>query len=426
MTDQPEATPMRPNTDKRREPQFFPGRMGTRMYSMAALLERIEESFLEEHSPDQLREADTAPKRIKLILETTNYVLAVESVQLASDAKAELIRRAYSRLYGYGPLDVLFMDDRVTTIALNGAERAAVRYGHGDLVDLEPIFEDDEHLRAVVERLLIDAGAELRDDLSAIETSLMIGDRLVSLSVVLPSIAFGYNVDIRVHPPQPPTLDDLAHDGFMSEDALKLLRQLLASKYGFVIAGETETGKTTLLNALANELPGEAIVAVERAGELRLPERIKRMRVQWPVGDQPGVSFSDQILAALVDGADCVLLDEVRSDEPQAIAPLLSLDTPPRQIWVVRGAPDHKRMQSALGMLARRAEVGQGETLVHALYERLPFIVTVARIREQLQLFSIAEWQSRADNDYPDYVMLMRYQEGRAQLTGNTPARWLD
>ncbi len=426
MTDQPEINPLHPNADKGREPQFFPGRMGTRMYSLAALLERIEESFLEEYSADQLREADTAPKRIKLILETINYVLAVESVQLSAEVKAELIRRAYSRLYGYGPLDVLFMDERVTTIALNGADRAAVRYGHGDLVDLEPIFEDEEHLRAVVERLLTDAGAELRDDLAAVETSLKIGDRLVSLNVVLPSIAFGYNVDIRVHPAKTPTLDELAEHGFMSDVALQMLRSLLASKYGFVIAGETETGKTTLLNALVNELPGESIVAVERAGELRLPEHVKRLRVQWPVGDLPGVPFSDQILAALVDGAGCILLDEVRSDEPQAIAPLLSLDDPPRQIWVVRGAPDHKRMQSALGMLARRAEVGQGETLVHALYERLPFIVTVARIREQLQLFSIAEWQSRADNDYPDYVTLMRYQEGRAQLTGNTPARWLD
>jgi hypothetical protein len=70
--------------------------------------------------------------------------------------------------------------------------------------------------------------------------------------------------------------------------------------------------------------------------------------------------------------------------------------------------------------------LGQGEALVHALYERLPFMVTVARIRGRLQLFSIAEWQSRIDTDYPDYVMLMRYEEGRAQVTGTPPARWLD
>ena len=149
--------------------------------------------------------------------------------------------------------------------------------------------------------------------------------------------------------------------------------------------------------------------------------------MRWPVGDTPGASFGDQIFAgAWRTIPSCLLLDEVRSDEPEAIAPLLELENPPRQIWVVRGAPHHKRLQSALGMLARRADMAQGEALVHALYERLPFIVTVARIREQLQLFSIAEWQSRIDSDYPDYVMLMRYEEGRAQLTGTPPARWLD
>jgi hypothetical protein len=148
--------------------------------------------------------------------------------------------------------------------------------------------------------------------------------------------------------------------------------------------------------------------------------------VRWQAGETPGASFADQIFAALEREPTCLLLDEVRSDEPGAIAPLLELDNPPRQIWVVRAAPDHKRLQSALGMLARRADAARGEAPVHALYERLPFMVTVARIRGQLQLFSIAEWQSRIDTDYPDYIMLMRYEEGRAQLTGTPPARWLD
>jgi Flp pilus assembly CpaF family ATPase len=422
MTDQP----LHHDADKGREPRLVPGRSGTRMYSMAALLERIEDAFRDEHDAAQLREADTAQARLKLILETTDYVLAVESVRLTADEKADLVRRAYSQLFGYGPLDGLFLDERVTTISLNGVDSAAVRYGHGELVDMPLLFEDDEHLRAVVERLLIDAGAELRDDLPAIETGLTIGDRPVSLSAILPSIAFGLNVDIRLHPRHAPTLEELVQNGFMTEVALKILRPLLDSKYGFVIAGETETGKTTLLNALAQELhQQDHVVSIERAGELRLPPAISPFVVRWPVSDQPGASFGDQILAALSTEPNCLLLDEVRSDEPEAIAPLLELENPPRQIWVVRGAPDHKRLQNALGMLARRAAPGQGETLVHALYERLPFMVTVARIRGQLQLFSIAEWQSRIDTDYPDYVMLMRYEEGRAQPTGNPSARWL-
>ncbi|MFN8448877.1 MAG: hypothetical protein U0521_09865 [Anaerolineae bacterium] len=50
----------------------------------------------------------------------------------------------------------------------------------------------------------------------------------------------------------------------MTREALDL-RALLASGHGFVIAGETETGKTTLLNALANELPPGRRVRIGRA-----------------------------------------------------------------------------------------------------------------------------------------------------------------
>ncbi len=411
--------------DEGHEPKLVPGRMGRRMFSMAALRERIVDAFAEENDAARLREADTTSKRYKLILDTADYVIAVELIQISSDDKADLLRSVYSLLFGYGALDELFADERVTTIALNGIDHAAVRYGHGELVSLPPLFEDEDHLRLVINRLISEAGAELKSDDPVVETGLTIGGRPISLSVVQPSIAFGFNVDIRLHPRSAPTLDDLVAQGFMTEPAVMLLRSLLASPYGFVIAGETETGKTTLLNAIAQEIGG-TIAAVERASELRLPPDATGFSVRWATGDSPGASFADQINAALARQPACLLIDEVRSDQPEAIAPLLSVEIPPRQVWVVRAAPHHKRLQSALGMLARRADLAQGEALVHALYERLPFMVTVARIQERLQLFSIAEWQSRVDTDYPDYVMLLRYENGRAQPTGTAPARWLD
>jgi pilus assembly protein CpaF len=203
-----------------------------------------------------------------------------------------------------------------------------------------------------------------------------------------------------------------------------LIQRIAASEYGIAIVGDTESGKTTLLNALAQILPTDgAAAAVERAGELRLAPEYERLTATWAVGDVPGVTFGQQIERALERQPSLLLLDEVRSDEPLAIAPLLERDDPPRQVWAIRGVPDAKRLQSALGMLARRS--GIGEANVHALYERLPFVLTTARIQGRLQLFSIAEWQSRPDSDYPDYVMLMQYREGAARDTGRTLARWV-
>jgi Flp pilus assembly CpaF family ATPase len=420
---------LRRDADKGREPQLIPGQLGQRWISMNALVEQIESAFVEEHGDDspELLEANTPSKRLKLVLAVTDYVLSVESAQVSNQEKADIINRVYSNLFGYGPLDALFLDGRVTTISLDGVDKAAVRYSHGELTSLGPIFQNDEHLRRVLKRLLIDAGADLQEDQPYIEVGLMAGERPVCLNLVAPPVAFQFTADIRVHPAQLPTWDDLLALNFLTSQAVELLKALASSSYGLMIVGESESGKTTILSLLVQSVPNpERMVSVERAGELRLPPGAERLSVKWPVGDQPGISFGDLIAQALAKNPATLLLDEVRSDEPQTIAPLLELSNAPRQIWSFRGAIFTKRLGSALGMLARRADVGGGEDRVRALYERLPYVIAVNRSNNALRLWSIGEWQFKHSPDYPTYTPLLQIEEGQLKLTGERPERVLD
>ncbi|NWG15966.1 MAG: Flp pilus assembly complex ATPase component TadA [Chloroflexi bacterium] len=418
-----------PGGELGRQPHLIPGQMGRRLYSMAALAERIEAAFIEEYGLDSpaLRQADTPASRLKLVLGTTDYVLAVESVQLAAPEKADLVSRVYSDLFGYGPLDALFLDERVTTIALEGADQASVRYGHADLSALGAIFQDEKHLRRVLKRLLLDAGAEMRDDQPYIETGLQVGDRPVCINLMSPPVTLRLTADIRVHPASPPDANSLIENGFWTAQASTLLKALAASSYGLIVVGEPESGKTTLLGLLAGWLPQpERALAVERAGELRLPPGVERLAARWPVGDAPGISFGEQIGRALALRPGCLLLDEVRADEPLTIAPLLTMPDAPRLIWSFRGPIFEKRLSSALGMLARRADMSQSEEMVRALYRRLPFVVTVNRLNGALRLWSVGEWQFKHSPDYPTYVPLMRVEGGALRLTGERPALELD
>ena len=413
---------LRRNADAGREPELIAAQLGQRQISYQALLELIERQFIEEYAESvAFQEADTATKRLKLLLGTVDYVMAVESIHVMNDDKAAIMNAAYSNLFGYGPLDSLLLDERVTTISLEGVDKASVRYGHGDLESIGPLFEDEAHLVRILRRLLIDAGTDLADDLPFIETGLQVDGRPVCVSLLTPMMSFGYNADIRVHPKQAPSLDDLVASGFMNKQAAEILVALAKSPHGLVIVGDTEAGKTTLLSALAHQLEEQAgVVAVERAGELRLPVGLEKRVVRWPLDDETGITFGDQIALTLEQQPTCILLDEVRSDEPQSIAPLLEEPEAPRQIWSFRGPFDSKRLRNALGMLARRADVGQGEALVNALYERLPFIVTVWRANGQIRLYSIAEWQYR-QSDYPDFVLLLSTTSGEQKLTGQQP-----
>jgi Flp pilus assembly CpaF family ATPase len=419
----------RKDADKGREPELVSGQAGRRLYSLNALAERIAAAFVEEFGTDSevLREADTPTKRLKLLLGTVDYVVAVESIALAPAEKADVINRAYSALFGYGPLDKLFLDPRLTTIVLEGADQASVRYGHGELESLGPVFQSADEYRRVIGRILREAGAELREDQPFIEAGFMAGDRPACINLVAPPLTIQLTADIRVHGVTLPTLDELVGSGFMTEQARHLLEAIMKSPHGLLVVAETESGKTTLLSVLAQLLPNPAqTVAVERAGELRLPSGVQQLTARWPVGEEPGISFGEQIGQALALNPACLLLDEVRSDEPLTIAPLLEQAGAPRLIWSFRGAIFAKRLQSALSMLARRADFGQGEEFVRALYQRLPFVVTINRVGGQLRLWSIAEWQFRHSPDYPTYTTLMQVSEGQLRVTDDRSALALD
>src|SRR5690606_29282941 len=133
------------------------------------------------------------------------------------------------------------------------------------------------------------------------------------------------------------------------------------------------------------------LTSVERTSELILPEGAERLSTQWAVGDKSGITFGEQIQAALDKNPKILVIDEVRNDEPASIAPLLSNESVPRQIWSFRGASESKRLTSALGILARMADSTQSEIMVRQLYQRLPFLIIIKRRKGKLQIREVAE-----------------------------------
>ncbi len=421
-----ELRKVRIDADKGREPELLSSRMGRRSFSTAALLERVVDEFILEHGGGStaLQEADTEAKRLKLLLGVTDYVLAVESIQIEDAQKAELIRRTYTELFSYGPLDQLFENGQITTITLEGADKISVRYGHGELVSLAPVFEDEAHLRKLVKRLLLEAGAELSESLPIIEAGLTVNQRRISINVAGPPVTILVSVDIRVHPKEPITLNDFVSREVMTPEAAELLKSIGQSEHGLIVVGDTESGKTSLLSALAalwDENTG--ICSVERAGEIHLPKGAQQYIVRWPSEGHEAITFSQQVETALTNSPQIILLDEVRTDESQAVYPLLAGENMPRQIWAFRGPSTIKRLQSALGMLARRSteDPSEQEAMVQALYNRLPFVVTLRRRNERLQLHSIGEWQYAEGMEYPDLIELMEMGWEGLQKTGKRP-----
>lgn len=403
MNDNDNPTDDKPKKDDAawaRGGQLFSSQRGTRQISLAALIERVTEQFEAEYGVDSpvLRQAVTRTDRLKLVREVVLYIVGIEAVHLSPQELAGVIQASFGELFGYGGLEKYFGDPTVTTVSLEGIDKVSVRFGHGDMVIQPPVFDDMAHLERIIKRLVRDARAEIRPDVPYYEIGFMVDGRRVCANVVIPPVTVVLSADFRVHPVQPPTLADFTD----SEEAIALLTQIAQSDDGILVVGAEESGKTTLLGALARLANLDGAVAVERAGELALPESVKRAHPQWPLGANAGVSFGGRIVEAASERPPLLILDEVRADDPISIASLLGDEPPARQMWSFRGTTEVKRLLPALGMLARRADPDQstGEQRVQRLYERLPVVVSVRRRDGRLRVVRIGRWH------YPDLVTL--------------------
>jgi Flp pilus assembly CpaF family ATPase len=284
----------------------------------------------------------------------------------------------------------------------------------------------------MLQRLLMRAGAEWRPETPIIEAGLMVEGRRVCVTVAFPPYVSEIAADIRVHPARSITLSDLVTNGFMTEQAMRVIDALARSPHGCVVVGEPESGKTTLLGSMLSQIgTSSRMMTVERAGELSVPDGTVRLVPRWAAEAGDDLTFGEQILSALNAKPDVLVLDEVRADEPETITPLLKATDVPRMMWSLRGSSEPGRIRSALNMLARMADSSQPEAMVYQLYRRLPFVLVVRRRRNMLTLREIAEWQFPADASqsglqYADYVPLLAMQADQLLPTGNLPACSLD
>ena len=119
------------------------------------------------------------------------------------------------------------------------------------------------------------------------------------------------------------SLDDLVGNGTMTAEVAALPLAAVAARKNIMIAGATNAGKTTLLRALANEIPPhERLITVERALELGLGEfedlhpNVVAFEERLPNSEGlGGVSMAELVRRSLRMNPSRVIVGEVLGDE---------------------------------------------------------------------------------------------------------------
>lgn len=182
----------------------------------------------------------------------------------------ELADGIHAALFGVGRLQPLLDDPMVENIDINGCDQVFIGYADGREVMMSPVADSDEELVELVQILGAYSGLSSRSFDTAnpqLDLRLPDGSRLSAVMGVTdrPALSIRRARLSRVR------LDDLVDNGSLTPDLAGFLSAAVLARKNIMIAGATNAGKTTLLRALANEIPAqERLITVERALELGL------------------------------------------------------------------------------------------------------------------------------------------------------------
>jgi pilus assembly protein CpaF len=180
---------------------------------------------------------------------------------------SHITRRVVDAVAGFGPLQPFLDDPEIEEIWINEPGRVFVaRRGRSELTTL--ILTSDA-VADLVERMLRSSGRRIDLSTPFVDAMLPDGSRL---HVVIPQITRAHlAVNIRKFVLSIATLDELVALNSVTEQAANFLEGSVAAGLNILVSGGTQTGKTTMLNALCAAIPArERTVTVEEVFELQL------------------------------------------------------------------------------------------------------------------------------------------------------------
>ena len=224
----------------------------------------------------------------------------------------------------FGALYPYIQDESIEEIWINSPERIFIaQNGKSSLTTL--ILSSSE-VHELVDRAIMWSGRRLDLSHPFVDARLPDGSRL---HVVIPEItAEHWSVNIRKHVAQSRSLNSLVHGQLLSEPLCNFLIEAVDAGLNLLISGGTQAGKTTLLNALASEIPAsQRVITIEEVFELkpRIPDLIQLQTRSENLQGDGAISLRRLIKEALRMRPNRIIIGEVR--EAEALDLLIALNS---------------------------------------------------------------------------------------------------
>jgi pilus assembly protein CpaF len=229
--------------------------------------------------------------------------------------KGTIVNSVLNEINGLGPLEELLNDETVSEIMVNGPKQIYVER-KGKLVLANVTFQDEEHVRRIIDRIVSPLGRRIDDSNPMVDARLADGSRV---NAIIPPLALcGSTITIRKFSDTPLTIGNLISFGSLSSDMAGFLEACVRGKINILVSGGTGSGKTTLLNVLSAFIPhDERIVTIEDAAELKLMQDHVVSLESRPANleGKGAITIRDLVRNALRMRPDRIVVGEVRGGE---------------------------------------------------------------------------------------------------------------
>jgi pilus assembly protein CpaF len=251
----------------------------------------------------------------KQISEIARRIIDEEALPIVARARQLIVNEVVNDILGFGPLEHLLYEPTIADILVNGYSSVYVeRFGR---LEKTPItFKDNAHLLKVIDRIVTQVGRRIDESSPLVDARLMDGSRV---NAIIPPLAIdGPSLSIRRFTQDKMQLQDMVAIGTLSQSMADVFANMVKIRLNILISGGTGSGKTTMLNALSNNIPKhERIVTIEDSAELQLKmDNLVRLETRPPNIEGKGeVTQRDLVRNSLRMRPDRIVIGEVRGQE---------------------------------------------------------------------------------------------------------------
>jgi pilus assembly protein CpaF len=221
------------------------------------------------------------------------------------------------------PIEHLILDPEISEIMVNGPDRIFIERA-GYLQAVPDVKLTAASLMIAVKNIARRLGDDISEAKPILDSRLPDGSRVAA--VLPPCSIHGVALTIRKFNSHKFKMDDLVALGTLPKDLAGQLAEYVVERKNILISGGTGTGKTTLLNSLADFIPAhERLVLIEDTVEIQIQKpNVLRFEARKEQNGTPAVTIRELLKATLRHRPDRIILGEIRGGEAFELLQLLN------------------------------------------------------------------------------------------------------